>query len=186
MLADELPGFLTAPPEAFSAAMNARLQPLTQLTSLCISIHAQQLGLPALARLSGLQLLCLDDGRPPSLPPGQWIAGLRELGAGWHCLRGSVDALASAAQLERLVVLERSAPESVRADRAFFAWAAQHPPLRSLQFHLAGPMRAGLRTALQQLQKRRPELEVAHASLADGGGVDACPFATSFDLPPFF
>lgn len=186
MLSDELPVFLRlGPPAAVNAAINTNLQPLTQLTSLYVGTHAWQDGLPAVAGLSCLQRLCLDDGGPPSLPAGQWIGSLRELGTSWACLCSSTQALAAAAQLQHVAVLERSDADSVRANRAFFAWAAAHASLRSLHFYLQGDMPKGLRTAVGRLQKQRPELAVQHTSLPDVGGLQVCPFAASFDPQPF-
>lgn len=175
------------PPEQINAQLNASLQLLTQLTSLYLGTHAWQGGLPALSALSRLQRLCLDEGGPPSLPPGQWIGNLRELGAGWACLCNSTQVLAAAAQLEMLVVLERTAAVKLSANRAFFAWAAAHPPLRRLQFSLPRSLPTGLSSAVGRLLNRRPEMRARLAEWEEGDrSLAVCPFVASFVPPPLF
>lgn len=146
---------------ATNQRLNDSLQPLAHLTSLVLNMPAARLGLPALASLSHLEELNLEGGLPSSLPPGQWIAGLERLSAGWACLCSSTQALAASAALEHLTVQDSLPPEELRPCRALSAWLAAHPPLGRLRFDLHAPMHASMRSSLARLQQRRPELQVS-------------------------
>ena len=144
--------------EAARSALNAALQPLTQLTSLCLDtpVGGQ---LPSLSRLSHLQRLYIGHTASlHSLPGGPWCGSLRELGAPWSCLENSGGALAAAQQLQNLAVVGDAAQPSA----AFVQWAATHPQLLRFEVALHGEpeLVAAVQETALQLKGTRPQLEI--------------------------
>ncbi len=149
--------------ETLAAELNAALPQLERLTSLLIDAWEIQAGLPALASLSRLQRLYLDGGSelPLSLPAGPWMGSLRELGASWTYLCASTQALAAAAQLERVAVVN-GLDAQVQPSPQLFGWLAEHPPLRYLEMYPGDDgLHGSMRSAVAGLKQGRPGLQVA-------------------------
>jgi hypothetical protein len=120
-----------------TALLDAALSQLTRLTALVIFGETTP-SLPAsLSRLAGLQCLLFEHlvmgnfdpqpHKPLLLPPS-----LRWLKADWEVLLSSRTTLVTAQRLEHVCIADMPCLGD-RADwSAFWQWASQHPPLRSL------------------------------------------------------
>ncbi|KAI7836518.1 hypothetical protein COHA_009619 [Chlorella ohadii] len=162
---------------AFQSALNAALQRLTGLTSLCIvNWPARCLPPAALAGLTRLQRCCLDancparnaDPPPTPLPPGPWAASLRSLGASLDVLALSTGVLSAATQLSRLAVA-RSSLNDIEQE-AFWEWAGGHPSLQRLQIEVGAQVTVPGATVqtLTMLAQELPQLEVAIVKAGEG------------------
>lgn len=167
-----------APLAALKAALVQALPVLRRLTHLTLELTGLTPLPTALACAPELRQLCLFNGTrndplPPgfALPSGPWPQ-LQELEVSWPHLLGS--AVASLQQMGHLTALTINGPSRMPEPAelsAFWAWAAQHPPLRNLlvfwtrdedgnegdedfqQVHLVN--------AMLSLQRTRPDLHVA-------------------------
>jgi hypothetical protein len=137
------------------AAVHAALPRLQRLTHLELADLAQAPA--ALSALCELRTLCLPRCRG-QLPPGPWLAGVRELTARHALLADSLGALAAAEQLHELVVLPtRRGAEPRMPD--FMQWAVRCASLRLLWMELMG-RQAGDVDSVRQAQESRPDLTI--------------------------
>lgn len=142
----------------------------TQLTQLQLAELATEWP-PALLRLRGLQVLCLESRRQLSgagpLPGGPWLSSLR-----WAALYTSVAAtalpdLATATQLEGLAVYSSDSLDTLRSLLLdILAWAPQQRALRLLEIRTStgrpkpDEPDPAVRAAIEQAQQAVPDLQV--------------------------
>lgn len=120
-----------------AAALEAALAPLSgQLTSLelsCSYLSSCPATLPAFHRLEGL-VFHPEDNVPVQLPTGPWLRKLRWAIVDAQTAAASMVALATATQLESLVLRDTSTLDAIRpALLAVLSWAPQHSSLRHLE-----------------------------------------------------
>ncbi|KAL4420603.1 hypothetical protein ABPG75_010285 [Micractinium tetrahymenae] len=153
-------------------AVNASLQSLPQLRGLWLDadIGGSDAFPTAAALLSSLQWLHLhpNSWSGGSLPAGSWQRSLRRLVLHPGVAAASMQFMEGLPQLDHLSLLwppNLAGAASERPWRAFFDWAARHPPLRRLDWrldldcsesHLS--VSPATMNAMVQLGRRRPAL----------------------------
>ena len=163
-----LPPF--GPARAVTGELAAALPSMQHLTYLAIKgngpLHQVVAALPQLQRLFVWREAEAAAEQLP-LPPG--FPRLRCLGLDWRTTAASVPALAAMPELQELCLPDAPAKGSVAEAQwdAFWAWAATHPPLRSLCLASDHPDRSRntvcshMSLASLRLQRARPALLVA-------------------------
>lgn len=134
-LALQFPG-LTMDPEVEAAALDAALQPLTQLTELSVLSDTLPRLPASLADLRQLRRCCLEtpEARGAKLPPGDWLVGLQQLTLPAEIAVASRESLSGATQLQWMGLSDEEdaklGKRQAQAYQGLLSILAQLPSLR--------------------------------------------------------